>query len=111
METDETFSPPRFSTQTMNRDQAVPPVRDNYQVDISSTAFELETITSTYKGLARIYRLVHIAEHCVSLRREALLALLKYVEETHFVSLYKKVGSAVRFRRHSPRCLCRSSRN
>ncbi|CAF1220825.1 unnamed protein product [Rotaria sordida] len=63
----------------------------NYQVNISSTNFELETITSSYTGLMRIYRLLYIADHCLSLRTEALLISLKYIQETHFISLYKQI--------------------
>ena len=63
----------------------------NYQVDISSTNFEIETITSSYTGLMRIYRLLYIAEHCPALRQEALLACLRYIQDTHFISLYKQV--------------------
>ncbi len=63
----------------------------NYQVDISSTNFELETITSSYTGLMRIYRLLYIAEHCPTLRQESLLASLRYIQDTHFISLYKQV--------------------
>jgi hypothetical protein len=70
---------------------AASPYEGNYQVDISSTNFELETITSTYTGLMRIYRLLYIAEHCPILHNEALLATLRYIQETHFISLYKQV--------------------
>lgn len=67
------------------------PYEGNYQVDISSTSFELESITSSYTGLMRIYRLLYIAEHCPGLRQEALLTTLRYLQETHFISLYKQV--------------------
>lgn len=67
------------------------PYEGNYQVDISSTNFELETITSSYTGLIRIYRLIYTAQHCPALRTEALYACLKYIQETHFTSLYKQV--------------------
>lgn len=63
----------------------------NYQVDISSTNFELESITSSYTGLMRIYRLLYVADHCPALRNDALLASFKYIQETHFISLYKQV--------------------
>ncbi|CAF5032551.1 unnamed protein product [Rotaria sp. Silwood1] len=63
----------------------------NYQVDISSTNFELETITSSYTGLMRIYRLLYVADHCPMLRNDALLTSFKYIQETHFISLYKQV--------------------
>lgn len=68
------------------------PYEDNYQVDISSTTFELETVTASYVGLMRIYRLSYIADHCSALRQEALLACLKYIQETHFTTFYKKVS-------------------
>lgn len=79
-------------SQTRPTNHSIPsPYDGNYQVDISSTNFELETITSTYTGLLRIYRLLYIAEHCPALRHEALLATLKHLQETHFISLYKQV--------------------
>ena len=74
-----------------------PAYEGSYQVDISSTSFELETITSTYTGLMRIYRLLYVADHCPSLRHEALLASLKYIQETHFTTLYKQVGEREAF--------------
>ena len=74
-----------------------PAYEGSYQVDISSTSFELETITSTYTGLMRIYRLLYVADHCPSLRHEALLASLKYIQETHFTTLYKQVGERQAF--------------
>lgn len=77
--------------QRSNGNTTASPYEGNYQVDISSTNFELETITSSYTGLMRIYRLLYIVEHCPTLRNEALLASLKYLQETHFVSLYKQV--------------------
>ena len=67
----------------------------NYQVNISTTNFELETITSSYTGLMRIYRLIYIADHCPALRNEAILAALKYIQETHLTSLYKQVMKEV----------------
>jgi hypothetical protein len=79
------------STQRSNGHSTTPAYEGNYQVDISSTSFELETITSSYTGLMRIYRLLYIADHCQSLSNEALLTSLKYIQETHFISLYKQV--------------------
>jgi hypothetical protein len=77
--------------QRSNGHTTAPSYEGNYEVDISSTTFEIETITSSYTGLMRIYRLLYIAEHCPSLRNEAFLASLKYFQETHFTSLYKQV--------------------
>ncbi len=78
-----------------NGNTTISPYEGNYQVDISSTNFELETITSSYTGLVRIYRLLYIAEHCPILRHEALLATLRYIQETHFISLYKQVKQII----------------
>jgi hypothetical protein len=80
-----------YSIQRPNENYTIPSYDGNYQVNISSTNFELETITSSYTGLMRIYRLLYVADHCSSIRNEALLASLKYLQETHFVSLYKQV--------------------
>ena len=79
------------NNQRMNGNATTSAYEGSYQVDISSTNFELETITSTYTGLMRIYRLLYIADHCSTLRNEALLASLKYLQETHFTTLYKQV--------------------
>ncbi|CAF4312145.1 unnamed protein product, partial [Rotaria sordida] len=67
-----------LSLQRSNGSSTIPSYEGNYHVDISSTNFELETITSSYTGLMRIYRLLYIAEHCPAL-------------QTHFISLYKQV--------------------
>lgn len=80
------------STLSSNENSARLSYEGNYQVNISSTNFELETITSSYTGLIRIYRLLYIADHCSTLRNEALLASLKYIQETHFTALYKQVS-------------------
>jgi hypothetical protein len=80
-----------LSQSRSNAHNTTPAYEGTYQVDISSTNFELETITASYAGLMRIYRLLYIADHCLSLRHEALLASLKYIQETHFTSLYKQV--------------------
>lgn len=67
------------------------PYEGNYQVDISGTNFELETITSSYAGLMRIYRLLYIADHCPALRTEAIFASLKSIQETHLTNQFKQV--------------------
>jgi hypothetical protein len=80
------------SIQHLNGNSAGLSYEGNYQVNISATNFELETITSSYTGLMRIYRLIYVADHCSSLRNEAIFASLKYIQETHFTSLYKQVN-------------------
>ena len=78
--------------QRSNANSTTPSYEGTYQVDVSSTTFELESITSSYTGLMLIYRLLYVADHCPSLRNEALLASLKYIQETHFTTLYKQVN-------------------
>ncbi len=85
-----------LSIQHSNANYTTPSYEGNYQVNISSTSFELETITSSYTGLMRIYRLLYIADHCSSLRNEAIFASLKYIQETHLTSLYKQVKKWIR---------------
>ncbi len=80
-----------LSIQHMNGNSTTSSYEGNYQVNISSTNFELEIITSSYIGLIRIYRLLYIADHCSILRNEAIFASLKYIQETHLTSLYKQV--------------------
>ncbi|CAF1230566.1 unnamed protein product [Adineta ricciae] len=62
-----------------------------YQVDVSETGFDLETITLSYTGLLRIFRLLYVAEHCPALRSEALLTSLHYLKETSATNVYKQV--------------------
>jgi hypothetical protein len=58
--------------QHSNGNPTTPSYEGNYQVNISATNFELETITSTYIGLMRIYRLLYVADHCATLRNEVI---------------------------------------
>ena len=81
-----------YSAQTRpSGTNTTPAYEGNYQVDISATSFELDTIVTSYTGLMRIYRLLYIADHCPALRQEALIASLRYIQETHFTILYKQV--------------------
>ena len=55
-----------------------------------STAFQdLELYANSYTGLARLYRLMFIAEHCPALRVEALRMAIANVMNTFNVSLYQ----------------------
>ncbi|CAF1356050.1 unnamed protein product [Rotaria magnacalcarata] len=79
------------SQQRLNGNATTLSYEENYQVDISSTNFELETITSSYTGLMRIYRLLYVADHCPMLRNDTLLTSFKYIQETHFIAFYKQI--------------------
>lgn len=82
------------TTQSNSRSTTISYDDNQYQVDVSSTSFELETIISTYTGLMRINRLFYVAEHCSGLKNDALLAVAKFLQETHFASLFKQVKRA-----------------
>lgn len=60
---------------------------------------DLEVYANSYIGLAKLYRLIYIADHCPMLRVEALKMAISYVMTTYNVSLYvnlhKKLVQAV----------------
>lgn len=68
------------------------PVLDEVNLD-------LESYISHYQGLPRIYRLEFIADHCKSLRIEALTLALNYIKENtcnvkDYTRLFKKLQEA-----------------
>lgn len=60
---------------------------ESYEVDIDS--FDLEAYANNYTGLARIYRLMYIANHCPKLRSDALRLSISHVTTTMNVNLYQ----------------------
>jgi hypothetical protein len=52
---------------------------------------DLEAYGSSYIGLARLYRLMYIADHCPVLRVEALKMAISYVMCTYNVALYQQL--------------------
>ncbi len=52
---------------------------------------DLEAYANNYSGLGRLYRLIFIADHCASLRVEALKMALSHVMQTYNVALYQKI--------------------
>ncbi|UYV71282.1 GPS1 [Cordylochernes scorpioides] len=58
---------------------------------VENTTLDLDTYANSYTGLARLHRLVYIAEHCPSLRTEALKLALSYVQTTYNVALYQQI--------------------
>ncbi|XP_069125139.1 COP9 signalosome complex subunit 1-like [Argopecten irradians] len=65
-------------------------VEDN-QYQVESTSLDLEQYASQYTGLARLKRQLFIAEHCPSLRVEALRMALSYVMTTYNTNLYQEI--------------------
>jgi len=52
---------------------------------------DLEAYGNSYTGLARLYRLMYIADHCPTLRIEALKMAISYVMCTYNVALYQQL--------------------
>ncbi|CAH2244356.1 COP9 signalosome complex subunit 1 [Pararge aegeria] len=66
---------------------------------VENPTLDLETYAASYTGFAKLYRLMFVADHCPSLRLEALKMAISYVMTTYNVSLYqtlhKKLAEAV----------------
>ncbi|XP_050520378.1 COP9 signalosome complex subunit 1b [Daktulosphaira vitifoliae] len=58
-----------------------------YEVDVDS--FDLEAYANNYHGLARIYRLMYIADHCQKMRSDALRLAISHVITTMNANLYQ----------------------
>ncbi|OWF51862.1 COP9 signalosome complex subunit 1-like isoform X2 [Mizuhopecten yessoensis] len=73
---------------------AQPEENDNVedsQYQVENTSLDLEQYASQYTGLARLKRQLFIAEHCPSLRVEALRMALSYVMTTYNTNLYQEI--------------------
>lgn len=66
---------------------------------VENPTLDLETYAASYTGFAKLYRLMFVADHCPSLRIEALKMAITYVMTTYNVSLYqtlhKKLSEAI----------------
>lgn len=60
---------------------------ESYTVD--NPTLDLEAYANAYTGFMRLNRLVYIADHCPSLRQEALKMAIAYVMTTYNVSMYQ----------------------
>jgi len=52
---------------------------------------DLEAYATTYMGLAKLLRLMHIASRCKPLRVDALRLALAHVQTTHNVVMYQNI--------------------
>lgn len=52
---------------------------------------DLEVYISNYKGMAKLQRLMFIADHCPSLQQEALKMALSHVHTTYNTQMYQNV--------------------
>lgn len=64
-----------------------------YTVD--NPSLDLEVYANSYSGFSRLHRLIYIADHCPSLRVEALKMAIQYVTTTYNVSLYQALHKKV----------------
>ncbi|XP_048761759.1 COP9 signalosome complex subunit 1-like [Ostrea edulis] len=73
---------------------AQPEENDNVEEDryvVENTTLDLEQYAAQYSGLAKLNRLLFIADHCPMLRVEALRMALTYVMNTYNTSLYQQI--------------------
>lgn len=73
---------------------APPEDNDNTEEEsyvVENPSLDLESYASSYSGLARLYRLAYVAEHCPLLRIDALKMALAYVTGTYNVALYQQL--------------------
>lgn len=56
---------------------------------VENPTMDLEGYANSYTGLAKLYRLMFIADVCPSMRLEALKIAINYVSSTYNVSLYQ----------------------
>ena len=52
---------------------------------------DVESYANSYNGMAKLYRLMYIADHCPVLRIEALKMAIAAVQETFNVNLYQQL--------------------
>lgn len=63
---------------------------ENYSVE--DPTLDLESYANSYTGLARLYRLIFIADHCPALRLEAIKMAIHYVmQQTYNVNMYQQL--------------------
>ncbi|CAL4063569.1 unnamed protein product, partial [Meganyctiphanes norvegica] len=60
-------------------------------VIVESTSLDLETYANSYIGLAKLQRLMFIADRCPQLRIESLRSAINYVQITYNVNLYTQL--------------------
>lgn len=58
---------------------------------VENPTLDLEVYANSYSGLAKLNRLMYVADHCPSLRLEALKMAINYVTTTYNVNLYTQL--------------------
>ena len=67
---------------------------------VENASLDLDSYANSYLGLARINRLLFIADHCIQLRTEALRMALNYVKEStynvnSYTQIYRKLADSI----------------
>jgi len=75
---------PGEENENMMQDQEIPYVVENPTLD-------LDSYISSFGGLAKLYRLIYVADHCPSLKYEALKLALTYVQTTYNTNMYQQI--------------------
>jgi len=57
---------------------------------------DLEGYINNYTGMAKLLRLIHIADHCPTLRVEALKMAILHVQGTFNVAMYQQLHKKLR---------------
>ncbi|XP_064632746.1 COP9 signalosome complex subunit 1-like [Lineus longissimus] len=61
------------------------------QYSVENVTMDLEAYGAGYKGLAKLNRLIYVADHCPTLRVEALRMALVYVQTTFNTNMYQQI--------------------
>lgn len=62
---------------------------------VENPTLDLDFYANSYTGLARLYRLIYIADHCPSYRLEALKMAINYVMTTYNITMYQTLHKKV----------------
>lgn len=70
----------------------------NVDFEINNSSIDLDTYSSGFTGLMRINRLIFLAEHCPTIRIDALKLAINFVLETYntqlYISIHKQLTEA-----------------
>ncbi|CAG7725017.1 unnamed protein product [Allacma fusca] len=63
---------------------------------VENPTLDLDSYINNYSGMARLLRLLHIADHCPPLRIEALKMAINHVQNTFNVPMYQQLHKKLR---------------
>jgi len=74
-----------------NENEVVGEENEEQSYVVENPSLDLEATANSYSGLAKLYRLQFIAEHCPCYRVEALKLAIGYCQNTHNTGLYQRL--------------------